>query len=130
MNGNKGGKEGGNWTFNRGETNSVIDYVVTNVESWGKVEKFEVGLRLESDHQPITTVIRRKEGDLRRIEEAERIQHRWTQCWGEKKRKIFEEREEKLNWLEKMGEEKWIELKKGVKECMVIKKREPKEKGK
>ncbi|CAD6240933.1 GSCOCG00012595001-RA-CDS, partial [Cotesia congregata] len=53
MNGNKGGREGGKWTFERGEYRSVIDYGITNLESWEEIRGIKVGARIDSDHQPI-----------------------------------------------------------------------------
>ena len=68
------GDEQGEWTFTGGRANSVIDYAMGNEDTWEKVERVEVGERVESDHHPVVVWLRgegggeveRREGSGRR----------------------------------------------------------------
>ena len=53
LNGGKEGDEEGEWTYEKAGRRSVIDYGIVNWETWERVERLEVGCRVESDHQPL-----------------------------------------------------------------------------
>ena len=50
MNGSTVWDEVGEWTFTGGRGNTVIDYVLGNEDTREKMERLEVGDRIESDH--------------------------------------------------------------------------------
>lgn len=50
----------GEFTYIGGKGETVIDYVIRRKEVIGKIERMEVGERIDSDHQPITVYIRGK----------------------------------------------------------------------
>ena len=43
----------GQWTFIGQMGNSVVDYAITEVEIWERINEFKIGERTKSDHQPI-----------------------------------------------------------------------------
>lgn len=59
MNRNVCGDEG-EFTYVGGKGETVIDYVIRGKEVREKIERMEVGARIDSDHQPITVYIRDK----------------------------------------------------------------------
>lgn len=65
LNGNKEGDYEGRWTWERGESKSVIDYGIVNVKAWDKIKEFKVE-RMDSDHHPIIIGLegRREERDI------------------------------------------------------------------
>lgn len=59
MNGNIEGDEEWEWTFTGGgRGNTVIDYVLGNEDTREKVERMEVGDRIESDHHSVVVWLR------------------------------------------------------------------------
>ena len=70
MNGNTVGDEEGEWTFTGGRGNTVIHYVLGNEDTREKIERVEVGNRVESDHHPEVVWLRgegeREEGGGRK----------------------------------------------------------------
>ncbi|KOX74659.1 hypothetical protein WN51_13093, partial [Melipona quadrifasciata] len=65
LNGNMQGDEKGEFTYieKRGET--VIDYILTNTKGLDKIEKFQVGSRIDSDHQLLNVTVKTR-GENRR----------------------------------------------------------------
>lgn len=74
-NGNTSGDEEGEWTYIGSGGVSVVDYVLRNYRAGDKMERLEIGERVESDHQPIEVTLKtrmereKKEGeeDIREI---------------------------------------------------------------
>lgn len=66
LNGNKEGDYEGRWTWERGESRSVIDYRIVNMKMWDKIKEFKVVERVDSDHHPIIIGLegRREERDI------------------------------------------------------------------
>lgn len=87
MNGVMTGDEEGEHTFIGKGEGTVIDYGITNWETWNKIRKFKVEDRGESDHQPITIEI---EGD-REIKTKNREERRQIQVWTEETIKKYKE---------------------------------------
>lgn len=122
LNGNKGGKEGGRWTFSRGDCRTVVDYGVTNAKSWDRIKNIEIGYRLDSDHLPILVELEGTRESMRKRNQKSREETKWIQSWKEEDVCKFERREEEIEWKETEGEEKWKDLKKRVDECCVKRK--------
>lgn len=53
LNGNIERDENEEFTYVGSRGNSVIDYVVTNLETRNEIRSFKVGERIESDHLPL-----------------------------------------------------------------------------
>lgn len=60
LNGGKEGDEKGEWTYEKAGGKSVIDYGIVNWEAGKKIGMFQVGCRIESDHQPLITDLGKK----------------------------------------------------------------------
>ena len=58
INGNVEGDDEGEWTYTGGRGNSVIDYVLENEDTRERVERLEVGDRVDSDHHPVAVWLR------------------------------------------------------------------------
>ena len=68
LNRNIASDEKGEWAFIGKMGSSVVDYAITEVETWEKMSQFRIGERTESHHQPIEIEIREK-GEQREEEE-------------------------------------------------------------
>ncbi|XP_070522382.1 uncharacterized protein [Cardiocondyla obscurior] len=66
VNGCTRGDEEGEWTYVGGRGKTVIDYVISNVESKGKIVEMNVGEEVDSDHLPLIVKIKREGGKRRR----------------------------------------------------------------
>jgi len=56
LNGSVVGDEEGEWTYTKGRGGTVIDYVMGNEETRERVKRMRIEDRVDSDHQPITTI--------------------------------------------------------------------------
>lgn len=67
-------------TFQRAGTKSIIDYIIIFLEDWQNINKFEVVVRVESDHNALTTevTLRRERIDSGRVQEFQRMEIRNT----------------------------------------------------
>jgi len=115
--GNIKGDENGELTYIGGRGESVVDYVlnhVVNQKTWNKIEKMNIGNRVEADHQPLEIEIRiKKEREIKscKVERKEIVE------WGEENIEPYRQREEGV-WVEgESVEEIWESLKNGIKEC-------------
>lgn len=54
----RGGDEEGEWTYIGSRGESAVDYVLRNYRAGDKIEKLEIGERVESDHQPIEVTLK------------------------------------------------------------------------
>jgi len=114
-NGNMRGDEKGELIYigKRGE--SMVDYVLVNQKAWDKIEKMEIGNRVESDHQPLEVEIRiKKEREIEnyKVEIKEIVD-------GRKKTLSYTDRGEGVRMEGESVEKMWQSLKKGVKECEI-----------
>ena len=86
-----------------------------NWAAWEKVDRFEVGIRIESDHQPVMVRIgkeRETEGGTK-VEEVE-IKY---QDWSEEGENEYRKRVERVEWNSKGVEEGWEELEEVVRKA-------------
>lgn len=111
LNGNKTGDLEGDWTFNRGGNSSVIDFGLTNVEAWEKIERFEIGRRVDSDHSPLIVTLNM--GKDKEVEVKDKRKEK-VQLWDEESEKRYRERTENIDWKEEGVEKEWRELKEKV----------------
>ncbi|CAG5096623.1 Protein of unknown function [Cotesia congregata] len=130
LNGNKGVKEEGRWTFARGDCRTVVDYGVTNAKTWNEIKSIEIGYRLDSDHQPVLVELEGTRESINKRKQKRREETKWVQSWKEEDVYKFEKGEEETVWKETEGEDKWKELKRRVDECCVKRKVRVGEKGK
>ncbi|XP_024877156.1 golgin subfamily A member 6-like protein 22, partial [Temnothorax curvispinosus] len=81
LNGGVKGDEEGEFTYTGGRGETVIDYVIGEEEVRERVERLEVGERVDSDHHPVTIWMRGKlEKDQRkRVEERARRRGIWSE---------------------------------------------------
>jgi len=80
-NGNMRGDENGELTYLGGRGESMVDYVLVNQKAWHKVEKMEIGNRVESDHQPLEVEIGiKKEREI----ESCKVEIKEIAEWGKK----------------------------------------------
>ncbi|XP_018405647.1 PREDICTED: golgin subfamily A member 6-like protein 6 [Cyphomyrmex costatus] len=106
LNGTKEGDEEGEWTYEKASGRSVIDYGIVNWEAWQRVKRFEVGCRVESDHQPIIFEL---ENYVERREENKK-EEGTVQDWSEEGIKEFKKRIEGAVWKEERVIKEWEEL--------------------
>lgn len=83
-NGNMKGDEKGEYTFIGGKGCTVIDYIMGEEETKGKVKWLRVENKVDSDHHPIEAGIRGI-GDRKRGERRQRRQGR--RCMGQRREK-------------------------------------------
>lgn len=119
LNGNKEGDESGKWTYYKGENRSTIDYAVVNEQAWEQIIKFEVGERIESDHQPIIVEIKTRNRKNIEKQEDKAIE---TQDWTLQGIKKYIEEIEKTEWKESGVEDSWREIKKEIRSKVVKRK--------
>lgn len=113
MNGSVCGDEG-EFTYIGDKVETVIDYVIRGKEVREKMERMEIGERIDSDHQPITVYIRGKGTEKKSKSEEIRERKVWDRTEEGKGR--FKEETEIIE-LEGMGiNERIEELKKKLEE--------------
>ncbi|KYN03581.1 hypothetical protein ALC62_05571 [Cyphomyrmex costatus] len=117
LNGEKVGDEGGEWTYERTGGRSVIDYGIANWEAWEKIDRFEIGCRIESDHQPI--IIDFGGRYARKEEVADEVGR--IQDWSEEGINIYKEKIEKIEWKGEDVQEGWEELESEINSAVVWK---------
>ncbi|XP_070531437.1 golgin subfamily A member 6-like protein 2 [Cardiocondyla obscurior] len=120
VNGCTRGDEKSEWTYVGGRGKTVIDYVISNVESKGEIVEMKVGEEVDSDHLPLIVTIKMEGGKRRRckygikkstrlvwikkemkIKKKEKPKERW---WNDDcKRKKGEVKEEMLKWRKGEG---------------------------
>lgn len=105
--------------FEKAGGRSVIDYELVNWEAWKRVGRFEVGCRIESDHQLIIVEFgrwdRREEENLGKIE--------MVQDWSEEGTKEFCRKIEEVEWEKEGVGEGWKELETELKKAVSVRKR-------
>lgn len=120
LNGEKEGDEKGEWTYEKDGKRSVIDYGIVNWEAEKRIQRFEVGDRVESDHQPI---IIKWTGKWKRKEIKEEESEGKVQSWTKEGEKKYREKMEKVQWKEKEVEKEWEELEREIKKGIPERKR-------
>ena len=116
-NGNIKGDVLGKFTYSDTRGASVIDYLLVNNIGLDRIDKFTVGDRIDSDHQPITATFkvtyRRGEVDE---EKFPTTKEKVIEIWSDRTIKDFQNRT-------KEGlEGGWTELKNRISRCTVTKK--------
>ncbi|XP_032674656.1 golgin subfamily A member 6-like protein 22 [Odontomachus brunneus] len=120
------GDEEGEWTFTGGKGGTVIDYVIGNEETRGKVVRMKVEDWVDSDHQPIRVYVkggRREEGIGKRKGKERRG------VWTEEGRKKFEEYVGERDGDWQGVEKKWRKMKRRVEGALERVEREEKKRG-
>jgi len=91
MNGCTRGDEKGEFTFTGGRGNTIIDYVIGEVEAREKVGNLRIGERIDSDHHPVEVSIKgEKQGEVE-IESKKR-NGPMRGVWSEEGRELFKEK--------------------------------------
>ncbi|XP_024875210.1 ABC transporter F family member 4-like [Temnothorax curvispinosus] len=90
LNGGVKGDEEGEFTYTGGRGETVIDYVIGEEEVRERVERLEVGERVDSDHHPVTLWMRGKLEKDQKKREGGRVKRRGI--WSEEGRSQFKER--------------------------------------
>ncbi|XP_043280376.1 uncharacterized protein [Venturia canescens] len=99
LTGNIEGDEEGEYTYTGGRGETVIDYVIGDERTRGKVRNVIVEDRVESDHQPLVVTIRkggRKKGG--RVERE--IRKGKGGKWSERKKEEYRRKMERIEWEE------------------------------
>ena len=97
---------------------SVVDYAITEVETWERISEYKIGERTESDHQPIETEIKEK-SEQREIEEVLEIE---IENWSEEGIRKFRERLKDVSLERKGVQEGLRELVDKIREAVTKKK--------
>ncbi|KYN02028.1 hypothetical protein ALC62_07141, partial [Cyphomyrmex costatus] len=106
-------------TYEKREGRSVIDFGIVNWKAWERVERFEVGCRGESDHQPIMIELGSYyERGKEKREEEQRFQD-WSEEGTREYRKAIEEIERRGGGVK----ERWEELEREINKAVEFKKR-------
>ncbi|EZA50916.1 hypothetical protein X777_10743, partial [Ooceraea biroi] len=122
FNGNIKGDEDGEFTFTGGRGCTVIDYVMGDLEVRNRIERMEVGDRIESDHQPIEVRIKgEEEGRKRGKGKGKGKAKAWRGAWDEEGGKRFRERLGRVELGDRELEREWGELENRVKEALKVK---------
>ncbi|TGZ52029.1 hypothetical protein DBV15_12118 [Temnothorax longispinosus] len=90
LNGGMKGDEEGEFTYTGEKGETVIDYVIGNEKVRERVERLEVGERVDSAHHPLILWVRGSLKGKQRRKEAERIRRR--EIWSKEGRTQFRER--------------------------------------
>ena len=115
MNGQKRGDEMGEWTYEKDDRKTVIDYGIVNWSAWERIKELKVGDRIESDHQPIEVLIKNK---WKKEEIEESSVGGQVQDWTEEGEKKYRENIQKVRWKETEGGKEWKELQEEIKKAM------------
>ena len=121
LNGGKYGDEEGEWTYEKAGKKSVIDYGIVNWEGWQRVAKFEVGCRVESDHQPLIFEIKNQ---YARQEEKGEEEGR-VQDWSEEGVREYRKRMEEVEWKKEDKEvnEEWEEIEREITKAVKVRRK-------
>ncbi|KMQ87302.1 hypothetical protein RF55_13450 [Lasius niger] len=103
MNGGVAGDEKENWTYTGKRGQTVIDYVIGNGEVRKSIGKFEIGERVESDHQPLSVWV--KGEGIRRAKGIGVGKGRWD--WSMEGREEFREEMGKMQGSGETVEREW-----------------------
>lgn len=94
LNGNTEGDEEGEFTYVSQRGNSVIDYVLTNVDAREEIWNFKIEERVESDHMPVVVELY-KTG---RREHREEEKWRENRIWSDEGKKEYQDNLEKTEF--------------------------------
>ena len=111
LNVNKTGDEGGEYTCIGPRGTTVIDYALANTRAWDRIQEMRVGVRTESDHQPLIVELWHRERERRKKDKEEkRLISIWDVEAINKYRKRLEEYKAKQTGVNEM----WRGVKKVV----------------
>lgn len=102
LNGNKFGDEEGEHTFIGKGEGTVIDYGITNLNTWHKIRKFSIEHRGESDHQPLIAEI---EGRAKGRKTTMDKKWKEVQIWTEETIKRYHKNLEKVTYIKEEVDE-------------------------
>ena len=114
-NGNVAGDEEGEFTYVGARGATVIDYVILSTESVGEVDRFEVGDRIESDHQPLCLYL--KGGTISRRSREDRKKRKVIK-WEEESIRKFKEGTREMKYEKEELQDAWKELEDKVRGCL------------
>ena len=104
LNGGMKGDEEGEYTYTGGKGETVIDYILGDEDIREKVERLEVGEKVDLDHHPLILWIRGSAKRKRRRKEVEKIRRRGI--WNEEGRTQFGEKLEKIGGNRELQDER------------------------
>lgn len=84
------GDEKGEFTYTGGKDETVIDYVLGEEKVRDKVERLEIGERVDSAHHPLVVCVRCNSKKERRERRCERMKRRGK--WNKEDREQFQEK--------------------------------------
>ncbi|KAL0120460.1 hypothetical protein PUN28_008286 [Cardiocondyla obscurior] len=109
----------------RGKT--VIDYVISNVESKREIVEMKVGEEVDSDHLPLIVTIKREEGKRRSSKYGKKKCMRLD--WSKEEWKIFKEKYKERKERENNTEENWKSFSKELEKNKEISKKSNEKRG-
>ncbi|KZC11356.1 hypothetical protein WN55_02590 [Dufourea novaeangliae] len=124
LNGCVKGDEEGELTYTGARGNSVIDYIIGNEDTRGRVKRIKVEEKVDSDHHPVTVWVKEEK---RKVKERRKKGEGKIGNWTEEGREAFIKNFGKSGRGERGVEEEWRELKSRIEQT--IGKREKREDG-
>ncbi|XP_070531360.1 golgin subfamily A member 6-like protein 22 [Cardiocondyla obscurior] len=113
------GDEEEEWTYTGGRGNTVIDYVISDVESKSKIREVKVGEDIESNHFPLIVnlgkSVKREKG-----EGTGKKRKRIRLNWDEEERELFKEKYGEVKEEKDKNRESWEGLGKKIKEVKKV----------
>ncbi|XP_067212233.1 golgin subfamily A member 6-like protein 6 [Linepithema humile] len=119
LNGCTEGKEEGEYTFTGRKGNTVIDYVIADEDTRGKIKRLRIEDNIESDHQPVEVWVK---GEGQR-QKGKRSGNRgkgkiWRGVWNEEGCNKFKQRIEGLKSGEEEMRVEWEGIERKMKEAI------------
>lgn len=96
------GDEKGEWTYIGNREVSVVDYVLMNYRIEDKIEKLEIGERVESNHQPIEVTLKMR---VEREKGRGKDDIREITIWGEEEIRQYQSKGKEIMIEEEKMEE-------------------------
>lgn len=115
LNGNKTGDEEGEYTYIGPKGATIIDYALANTRTWDRIQEMRVGVKTESDHQPLIVELWHRERERRTKDKEEK---RLISIWDVEAINMYRKRLEACRVEETEVNEMWREVKKVVVNCM------------
>lgn len=107
------GDEKGEWTYIGNREVSVVDYVLRNYRIGDKIEKLEIGEKVELNRQPIEVTLKMR---VEREKERGKNDIREITIWGEEEIRQYQSKGKEVIIEGEKVEEIWENLKKKVEE--------------
>ncbi|XP_067217103.1 LINE-1 retrotransposable element ORF2 protein [Linepithema humile] len=119
LNGCIEGEEEGEYTFTGGKGNTVIDYVIADEDTRGKIKRLRIGDNIESDHQPVEVWVKGEgQRQKRKRNESREKGKIWRGVWNEEGCKKFKQRMEGLKSGEEEMRVEWEGMERKMKEAI------------